>query len=46
VPVSHAPPSPGAHDLKLSPEQAMRYHMPNAGILRLSMGTEALFGSE
>jgi hypothetical protein len=28
----------------LSPEQAMGYHMGNAGLLRLSMGTEALFG--
>lgn len=33
-----------AHYLNLSPEQAISYHMPNAGILRLSMGTEALFG--
>jgi probable phosphoglycerate mutase len=33
-----------AHYLNLSPEQALRYHMPNAGLLRLSMGTEAAFG--
>jgi broad specificity phosphatase PhoE len=33
-----------AHYLGLSPEQAMGYHMGNAGLLRLSMGTEALFG--
>ncbi|HLJ52792.1 MAG TPA: hypothetical protein VKT24_05360 [Rhizomicrobium sp.] len=31
-------------DSGLSPEQAMGYHMGNAGLLRLSMGTEALFG--
>ena len=35
-----------AHALDLSPEQAMGYHMPNAGLLRLSMGTEARFGGE
>lgn len=33
-----------AHALGLSPDQAMGYHMPNAGLLRLSMGTEARFG--
>ncbi|HUO90336.1 MAG TPA: histidine phosphatase family protein [Rhizomicrobium sp.] len=33
-----------AHYLNLSPEEALRYHMPNAGLLRLSMGTETLFG--
>jgi probable phosphoglycerate mutase len=33
-----------AHYLGLSPEQAMGYHMGNAGLMRLSMGTEALFG--
>ena len=33
-----------AHYLSLSPEQAMGYHMANAGLMRLSMGTEALFG--
>ena len=33
-----------AHYLGLSPEQAMGYHMGNAGVMRLSMGTEALFG--
>jgi len=33
-----------AHYLNLSPEEALRYHMPNAGLLRLSMGTEAAFG--
>jgi broad specificity phosphatase PhoE len=32
--------------LGLSPEQTMGYHMPNAGLLRLSMGTEARFGDE
>jgi probable phosphoglycerate mutase len=35
-----------AHYLDLSPEEAVRYHMPNAGLLRLSMGTEARFGDE
>jgi probable phosphoglycerate mutase len=35
-----------AHYLNLSPGQALRYHMPNAGLLRLSMGTEARFGDE
>lgn len=35
-----------AHTLNLSPEEALRYHMPNAGLLRLSMGTEARFGDE
>jgi probable phosphoglycerate mutase len=33
-----------AHYLGLSPEQAMGYQMGNAGLLRLSMGTETLFG--
>jgi probable phosphoglycerate mutase len=33
-----------AHYLKLSPQQALGYHMPNAGLLRLSMGTDTLFG--
>jgi broad specificity phosphatase PhoE len=33
-----------AHYLGLSPEQAMGYHMANAGVMRLSQGTEALFG--
>lgn len=33
-----------AHYLNLSPEEALRYHMPNAGLLRLSMGTDARFG--
>jgi probable phosphoglycerate mutase len=33
-----------AHYLKLSPDGALGYHMPNAGLLRLSMGTEAMFG--
>jgi broad specificity phosphatase PhoE len=33
-----------AHCLGLSPEQAMGYHMANAGVMRLSQGTEALFG--
>jgi probable phosphoglycerate mutase len=34
-----------AHYLGLSPEQAMGYHMANAGVMRLSQGTEALFGN-
>ena len=33
-----------SHYLALSPEHTMGYHMPNAGLLRLSMGTEARFG--
>lgn len=33
-----------AHYLGLSPEEAVRYEQPHAGILRLSAGTEALFG--
>jgi probable phosphoglycerate mutase len=33
-----------AHYLNLSPTEALGYHMPNAGLLRLSMGTEALLG--
>ena len=34
-----------AHYLGLSQEDAIGYHMSHAGILRLSMGTEALFGA-
>jgi probable phosphoglycerate mutase len=34
-----------AQYLGLSPEQAMGYDMPNAGLLRLSMGTETRFGA-
>jgi broad specificity phosphatase PhoE len=34
-----------SHALGLSPEQTMRYDPPNAGLLRLSMGTEAQFGT-
>lgn len=33
-----------AHVLGLSREATMEYHPPNAGILRLSSGTEAYFG--
>jgi len=33
-----------AHCLGLSPAQAMGYDMGNAGVLRLSKGTETLFG--
>jgi probable phosphoglycerate mutase len=33
-----------AHYLGLSPEEALRYQAPNAGVLRLSHGTEAYFG--
>lgn len=33
-----------AHYLGLTPEQAMEYEQPNAGLLRLSMGTDAYFG--
>jgi broad specificity phosphatase PhoE len=33
-----------AHYLGLSPQQAMGYDMGNAGVLRLSAGTEARFG--
>ena len=29
---------------ELSPEQTMGYHMGNAGLMRLSKGTEASFG--
>lgn len=45
--VTHALPTVmlRGHVLDLSPEQTMGYHMGNAGILRLSKGTEALFGS-
>ncbi len=32
-----------AHYLGLSPEQMMGYHMPNAGIMRLSGGSETYF---
>jgi probable phosphoglycerate mutase len=35
-----------AQYLDLSPEEALRYQAPNAGLLRLSPGTEAYFGSE
>lgn len=34
-----------SHYLGLSPIQTMGYHMGNAGVMRLSQGTEALFGS-
>jgi broad specificity phosphatase PhoE len=33
-----------AQCLDLSPEEALRYQAPNAGLLRLSRGTEAYFG--
>lgn len=33
-----------AHYLGLSPEETVRYEHPNAGLLRLSHGTEAYFG--
>jgi len=33
-----------AHYLGLSGAQAIGYHMPHAGLLRLSMGTDAVFG--
>jgi probable phosphoglycerate mutase len=33
-----------AHVLALSQDATMAYHTPNAGILRLSQGTEAYFG--
>ena len=33
-----------AHYLGLSAERAMGYHMGKAGMVCLSMGTEALFG--
>ena len=44
--VTHALPTVmiRAHYLGLSPAQAMGYHMGNAGLMRLSQGTEALFG--
>ncbi len=32
-----------AHYLGLTPEETLRYHHPKAGMLRLSMGTEAYF---
>jgi probable phosphoglycerate mutase len=34
-----------AHYLGLSPEDALRYHQSNAGVLRLAAGTETLFGA-
>ncbi|MEI9885076.1 MAG: histidine phosphatase family protein [Rhizomicrobium sp.] len=45
--VSHALPCTAirAHYLGLSPEETIGYHMGNAGMLRLSMGTETLFGA-
>jgi probable phosphoglycerate mutase len=45
--VTHALPTVmlRAHVLDLSPDQTLGYHMGNAGILRLSQGKEALFGS-
>ncbi|MEI9993073.1 MAG: histidine phosphatase family protein [Rhizomicrobium sp.] len=44
--VSHAVPVRmlRAHYLGLSPEDAVRYEHPNAGLLRLSHGAEAYFG--
>ena len=44
--VTHALPTAAirGHYLGLSPEQTMGYHMGNAGVMRLSTGTEALFG--
>jgi len=33
-----------SHYLRLSPAQTIGYHMGNAGVMRLSQGTEALFG--
>jgi len=33
-----------AHVLGLTPEEAVRYEQPHAGIMRLSSGTEAYFG--
>ena len=44
--VTHALPctSIRSHYLGLSQEDTIGYHMPNAGLLRLSMGTEARFG--
>lgn len=33
-----------AQYLNLSPDEALRYQAPNAGVLRLSRGTEAYFG--
>ncbi len=45
--VSHALPCTAirGHYLGLSREQIIGYHMANAGVLRLSMGTEARFGA-
>jgi broad specificity phosphatase PhoE len=34
-----------AQYLGLSPEDALRYHHPNAGLLRLAAGTETYFGA-
>lgn len=44
--VTHALPATiiRAHYLGLPPREAMGYHMGNAGVLRLSMGTDAIFG--
>jgi broad specificity phosphatase PhoE len=44
--VSHAMPVRmiRSHYLGLSPEETVRYEHPNAGLLRLSAGTEAYFG--
>jgi probable phosphoglycerate mutase len=44
--VSHAMPVRmlRSHVLGLSPEETVRYEHPNAGLLRLSQGTEAYFG--
>jgi broad specificity phosphatase PhoE len=44
--VTHAGPSRliRAHLLGLSREAALAYHPPNAGIMRLSVGTETYFG--
>jgi len=44
--VTHALPCTAirGHYVGLSPDQIIGYHMPNAGILRLSMGSEAVFG--
>jgi broad specificity phosphatase PhoE len=44
--VTHAVPvlAIRAHYLGLSPEDALGYHHPNAGLLRLAQGTESYFG--
>ena len=44
--VTHAQPTRmvRAHYLKLSPEQVMAFDAPNAGLMRLSAGSEAWFG--